>query len=442
LEKVIPKQITEERTIQIMGAKSLIWKSFDLWSLFNCILTPFPLKWDRKLKLFKELEGSRLKLIPWLSTIPLVFIPFILGSILYFLRAIQKGRSSSSGENIDLLRFYMEVLIVSLVIVTSILALAVMIVYFQYGRNLLISFNFIKEFHEKLHFGTGTPENERKGFSIALIIVVFYTLGIAPQVFIPQFTYMNLDPCYLFLRSTGLVGILDPESYGEDYYWLFILSKCFRGFILWLGAIETLRMTMLYCIIGLVVPIMFNDCVITIENQYTKGGLFSSIFHGVSSSKTITYIRMYTELQIARQNMAQAQALGSTSILFVTFIIMLIGNFTLVRTLDVLPAYFLLNIMSGVMTSGFSVYFCMQVSMVFHENSINLIKRWRDTISQMGTSRKKFVYKRSLALRPLKWYIGTGVYSHNLCVMDRNFKKGYFMQIIDRTVSALLAIPN
>jgi hypothetical protein len=59
---------------------------------------------------------------------------------------------------------------------------------------------------------------------------------------------MNLDPCYLFLTSTGQVGILDPESYGEDYYWLFILSKCFRGFVLWLDTIETLRMAMLYCV--------------------------------------------------------------------------------------------------------------------------------------------------------------------------------------------------
>jgi hypothetical protein len=70
---------------------------------------------------------------------------------------------------------------------------------------------------------------------------------------------------------------------------------------------------------------------------------------------------------------------------------------------------------------------------------MNLIKRWRDIISQMGTRREKLVYKRRLALRSLKWYIGTGVYSQNLCVMDRNFKKGHFMQIVDRTVSALIA---
>jgi hypothetical protein len=434
-----------------MGSnKALIWKSFDLWSLITRFYSPFPLRWDRKLKLFKEVEGNRLKLIPWLVTLPLVFIPFIFGSILFFMRNIHERRSSTG--NLDVLTFYLEVIVVLGVLVMSCLGCAMVIVYFLYGKQLLLSFNYIKELHEKLLLPRRStnrsppPEKERnKGLAVALIIAVIHTLGITPHAVVLQFTYMNLDPWYVLLKATGQGDILDPKSYGTTFYWIYLLVKLFRGYVFWVGLCEVLRMTMLYSLIGLVLPIMLNDCIIFIQKECynNNAGAFDNrivMMNCIRSSiKTRRCMKIYKELQIVMQSMAQAQALASTGILSAVFIVTVFGNFIVVRLSDLLPVYFSVNTVIGLCSSAFSVNLSMKVCMVFNENSIEVIKGWRDSRSWVGT-RNKLVYKRSLALRPLRWFIGTGMQSHNLGVIDRGLKKKYFMAIMDKTITALLAV--
>jgi hypothetical protein len=443
---------TSQFTTTMESNKALIWKSFDLWSLITRFYSPFPLRWDRKLKLFKgvEVEGSRLKLIRWLLTIPLVFIPFIFGSILFFMRNIQEGRSSTG--NLDVFTFYLEVIVALGVLVMSSLGCAMVIVYFLYGKQLLLSFNYIKELHEQLlllrRSTRSPPEKERnKGLAIALIIVVIYTLGILPHAVVIQFTYMNLDPWYVLLKATGQGDILDPKNYsGTTYfYWIYLLLKLLRGYVFWVGLCEVLRMTMLYSLIGLVLPIMLNDCMIFLKKECynNNAGAFGNrivMMNCIRSSiKTRRYMRIYKELQIVMQNMAQAQALASTGILSAVFIVTVFGNFIVVRLSDLLPVYFSVNTVIGLCSSAFSVNLSMKVCMVFHENSIEVIKGWRDNRSWVGT-RNRLAYKRSLALRPLRWFIGTGMQSHNLGVIDRGLKKKYFMAITDKTITALLAV--
>jgi hypothetical protein len=61
--------------------------------------------------------------------------------------------------------------------------------------------------------------------------------------------------------------------------------------------------------------------------------------------------------------------------------------------------------------------------------------------ARLLTSNKKDVYKRTLALKPLNWFLGTGLCTHNLCVIDREFKMNYFFKILDLTITLLLAVP-
>jgi hypothetical protein len=358
-----------------MGSnKALIWKSFDLWSLITRFYSPFPLRWDRKLKLFKELEGKRLKLIPWLVTLPLVFIPFIFGSILFFMQNIQEGRSSSG--NVNVFTFYLEVIVALGVLVMSCLGCAMVIVYFLYGKQLLLSFNYIKELHEQLlrrstnnksSRSSEKKERKRKGLAVALIIAVLYTLGISPHAVVIQLTYMNFDPWYVLLKATGQGDILDPKNYGTSFYWIYLLVKLFRGYVFWVGLCEVLRMTMLYSLIGLVLPIMLNDCIIFIQKECdnNNAGAFDNrivMMNCIRSSiKTRRYMKIYKELQIVIQSMAQAQALASTGILSAVFIVTVFGNFIVVRLSDLLPVYFSVNTVIGLCSSAFSVNLSMKV---------------------------------------------------------------------------------
>jgi hypothetical protein len=73
----------------------------------------------------------------------------------------------------------------------------------------------------------------------------------------------------------------------------------------------------------------------------------------------------------------------------------------------------------------------------FNDNSKKLIKLWRNS-SRLLISRR-FMYKTSLALRPLQFYIG--FMGNTLRVIDRVVIAGYFYKILDVTVVVLLAIP-
>jgi hypothetical protein len=418
-----------------MKTTRLVWKVLDLYSYLTCYLYPFPLKWNRDKQILQSIT-NRSQLIRWYLAFPLLYLPYFIGCIVFCLKTIQTGRSPST----DRTTFYIEVLIIGAIMMMGIVAFCFGVTYCFLGKELVNSFNVIKGFALRISKDSNLREirtSESVGgmdwLGIGLFGVVLYGCGALPHVSTPQLIMLKLDPGFIILKSIGLTWILD-ESNGMIWYGL---VKLVFGAHIWMALVETFRMSILYSILMVIIPVMLNSCMKQIQEQYREK---LSLFHVANKSRTIGCIRMYSELQIATQAMAQPQALGCTAMLAISFILIFMSNFVLIRESGFFPVNLSFMILSGGLTSMFSVYVCMQVAMTFHESSAEAIKRWRDTNGLFKG--RKYLQKRSLALKPIKWHVGTGLFSHNLCVMDRQLKKKYFLQILDRTITALLVIPG
>jgi hypothetical protein len=417
-----------------MKTTRLVWKVFDLYSYLTCYLYPFPLKWKRDKQVLQSIT-DRSQLIRWYLAFPLLYLPYFVGCIVFCLKTIQTGRSPST----DRTTFYIEVLIIGAIMMMGIVAFCLGVTYCFLGKELVNSFNVMKGFAVRISKDSNLKEKRTSAsvegidwLGIGLFGVVLYACGALPHVITPQLIMLNLDPAYIILKSIGLTLILD-ESNGI----LYGLVKLFFGAHIWMTLVETFRMSILYSILMVTIPVMLNSCMKQMQEQCREK---LSLFHVANKSRTVQCIGMYSELQIATQAMAQPQALGCTAMLAISFILIFMSNFILIRASGFFPVNVSFMILSGGLTSMFSVYVCMQVAMTFHESSVEAIRRWRVTNGLIKG--RKYLHKRSLALKPIKWHVGTGLFSHNLCVMDRQLKKKYFLQILDRTITALLVIPG
>jgi hypothetical protein len=179
---------------------------------------------------------------------------------------------------------------------------------------------------------------------MGFVAIAVYTCGLAPTVTAPQFILMEIDPGSILLKATG---------FGWSTIGYIIVAKLISGVQAWLLMMETFRMTVFFCMLAIIIPVMLNTVLTHINEHYKIRNIRNM---NITASRTLNHMRMYIELEIVTQNVAQMQALASSTIMMAVFVVTVISNFLLARTSGVFPESISLLILGGTLSSMFSMF--------------------------------------------------------------------------------------
>jgi hypothetical protein len=419
--------------------QSPVIRALDVYSLLSSRLcVPCPLHWNRIESRMEFNSSSKLRLYFWTSIV-FIFIgfPFGLGSSVMKLTLLvfsadsyyTSNKHSSDSKLISVDQIYLLIGVPLTCFLCFISGIIIAFSTLHHGSELAYSFNTLLRYEKKYSFfrlynnmelDIRTNKRPRRvivGTCLSLIII--WGFAIMPA-----------------LISFWLIQYDDVAPHGEVFKVFLADSsnhyfKCLVFTFLFIGFTEYYRLLLLIECFFLVGPPTINSFVRGMQ-QFWVGNYGYLILYGNSR-----FVKLYNELELITKILSAGTCTGGSVSLFVGMIVTVMCNFTTIRLKSVIPLWILVFVPMGSFIIVSGLYIRMSCMADLHDNSKKLIKLWRNS-SRLLVSRR-FMYKTSLALRPLQFCIG--FMGNTLRLIDRIVIAGYFYKIMDYTIVSLLAIP-
>jgi hypothetical protein len=332
------------------------------------------------------------------------------------------GPKSATGSRAE---HYIDVVIPAIFCLLSFEGIVIVSSICIFGLDLSLAFNLLVEYERKWncrktnsrHLLHKTKSDEIFGAFLCLEIVFAFCIF--------------LEIVTLFVAISGihpieLIAMRFDSLRIPPYLVKFVIFTC-----IWIQLTEILRLALLITLIMMTVLKTVSSCLDGIK-EYWKS---QSLCFILSGNRKL--LQSYKELSLACDVFIHGVFTMVSVIIFVVLGVVTAFNFLFIRLSSSLPLWFLPLVPITSFVCAYIAYFGLTELADLHTDSENLIRIWRNS-SNILVSRK-YMYKSSLALRPLRFSIGF-VWS-NFRIIDRSMIAGYFSKLVDYTIVALLAIP-